>query len=133
MPVTGGLDDLTGPDRRHGSAAVGELAGLEDCQTGEDANEREDCRILAVVNSVQAYWSGCPPGVRPCPDSLLRRLCVHWLRGRHLGRRAVLLSGRPDVYIDLGFFEELDRVRLERGAFAQAYVIAHEYGTTSRT
>src|SRR4029453_2515637 len=54
-----------------GGGGPGELGPLEDqtcgrgtasselqteCRTGEDANQREDCRIVGVVTSVQALW-----------------------------------------------------------------------------
>ncbi len=48
-----GLGSLVG--RSLGDQAGGTDLAAE-CQTGTDANEREDCRVVGFVDSVQAYW-----------------------------------------------------------------------------
>src|SRR5690242_11398253 len=58
---SGGNTDLLGQSN-------GNLA--QDCRTGADANQREDCRIVAVVNSVQEYWNGAVRGYTPAQTVL---------------------------------------------------------------
>jgi predicted metalloprotease len=120
-PATGGV---TGP-------AGSQLT--QECDIGEEANARADCRIVGFVNSIQAYWTdayaqngvtyqraqtfifdgGVDTGCGPATSAVGPFYCP------------------PDqsVYLDLGFFDELQsRFGAEGGPLAEGYVVAHEYG-----
>jgi uncharacterized protein len=103
------------------------------CRTGQDANEREDCRIVAVVNSVQKFWAG----VFQRSGSHYQYVDTVFFTGQvqtgcGLADSQVGPFYCPAdklVYIDLGFFDDLQsRFGVGSAPFVQAYVIAHEYG-----
>ena len=129
-----GLDELLGRSVGAGEGAAsggGDLAA--ECRTGEDANEREDCRIVGFVNSIQAYWTDvfARQGDRYQPaDTRFFSGSVETACGAATSAVGPFYCPADQyIYIDLGFFDELEsRFGASGGPLAEAYVIAHEYG-----
>ena len=110
-----------------GSEQVNDLSA--ECQTGADAATRDDCRIIGYVNSVQAYWSGVVEGYQLAPTTFFSG-GVNTGCG-YADSRVGPFYCPPDggIYIDLGFFDDLQsKFGAQGGPFAEAYIIAHEYG-----
>jgi hypothetical protein len=131
-----------------GGGGLGQLAPLEDqqvgqgddpgvvseeCRSGADANERQDCFIVGVVNSTQDFWDGVfeRSGEQyQYVDTVFFTDQVQTACGGATSQVGPFYCpGDQLVYIDLGFFDELQsRFGAGEAPFAQAYVIAHEYG-----
>ncbi len=105
----------------------------QQCRTGQDANERDDCRIVAVVNSVQKFWDGVFQRSNrqyQYADTIFFTDQVETGCGFADAQVGPFYCPADKlVYIDLGFFDELQsRFGVNVSPFVQAYVIAHEYG-----
>ena len=99
------------------------------CQTGSDANQNEDCRIVGVVNSVQDYWRDQVDGYREAPTNFFTGQVSTGCGAATSAVGPFYCPADQNIYIDLSFYDELrSRFGARGGPFAEAYVIAHEYG-----
>ena len=104
-----------------------------ECQTGADANERQDCRIVGTVNSLHAYWSeafAASGNEYVQPKTTLFSDAVDTQCGAASSAVGPFYCPLDQtIYLDLGFFDDLEtRFGAEGGPFAEEYVLAHEFG-----
>lgn len=140
----GGLGDLLGGSGGLGGAVTPRSdtenvasSELTECATGEDANENPDCARLAVVNSIQDYWSQALPEQTGTAyveaDTIMFSDTVQTGCGTassDVGPFYCPVRGDMQVYLDTTFFDDVLEGQLgaQGGDFAEAYVLAHEYG-----
>jgi predicted metalloprotease len=131
-----------------GGSGLGQLGPLDDqsvgrgdtpaevsdqCNTVEDINQRQDCRIVADVSSIQDFWNG----VFQRSNRKYQYVNTIFFEGQVQTGCGVADSRvgpfycpvDKHVYIDLGFFDDLQsQFGVASSPFVEAYVIAHEYG-----
>jgi predicted metalloprotease len=111
---------------------AGDSTLAQRCQTGADAETNQDCRIVLFVNSIQGYWTSefARRGARyQQADTRFFTGATQTACGPASAEVGPFYCpGDGMVFIDLGFMNQLQQRLGAKGEFAQAYIMAHEYG-----
>jgi len=108
----------------------------ENCKTGADAQESDDCARVAVENSLTNYWAEALPeqaGTRSRPIAAMQTFTGGTDTACGSATSEVgpfYCPGDDSIYLDTTFFEQVLQQQLEgpAGEFVEPYVLAHEYG-----
>jgi uncharacterized protein len=114
----------------------GDSERYANCQTGEDANQDEDCARIAVENSLTDYWNDTlesQSGVNFSPEKELDTFTGATSTGCGQASSQVGPFYCPAdrvIYLDTTFFQDVLQGQLggPAGDFVEPYVLAHEYG-----
>jgi predicted metalloprotease len=106
---------------------------LTSCKKGTDLQANSNCRFVFYQNSIESFWAAeLPRRGKKYTRAPMRVFDGSVNTGCGPATSAVgPFYCPPDmrVYLDLGFFETLQTDLGARGGeFAEAYVVAHEYG-----
>ena len=102
---------------------------LDQCQTGQDANENLDCRMKGAAASLEAFWTDTLEGATPTSINLFSGSTT---TGCGTATSAVGPFYCPTdglIYVDTAFFDQLrTQFGSSGGPLAQLYVVGHEWG-----
>lgn len=124
--------DLTG--LIGGGAAPETESSLEQCQTGADANENVECRMVGASASLEAYWQQAGPEigldyVGPQDFVLFSGATTTGCGNASSATGPFYCPPDQTIYIDVTFYDELrSRFGSSGGPLAEMYVVAHEWG-----
>lgn len=106
-----------------------QTAGLENCETGADANANDECRMAAAADSLDRFWQSQVDGYR-APDVILYDDYTESACGTASAAVGPFYCPADEaIYIDTAFFGTLrSDFGASAGPLAQMYVLAHEWG-----
>jgi predicted metalloprotease len=127
LPAGSGFGDVN-PGQQVGSQAI-----AQKCRTGADANRDADCRAVAFINSIQAFWTDQSARSGRTYQPAQTNFFSGGVQTRCGNATSAVgpfyCPADAQVYIDLTFFQELQqKFGATGGPFVEAYILAHEYG-----
>jgi len=112
-----------------GGVPGGEMAPAAQQAPVADAGEEKMVQFVSfVLDTAQASWHTLIPGYQDARLVLFREGVQSACGAASAASGPFYCPGDQRVYVDLSFFDQLDRQFGAPGDFAQAYVLAHEIG-----
>lgn len=140
QPMLGGLDNAVNQGSySEYSTGSGNSAQAQDdlaqkCQTGADANQHTDCRVVATANSLDAMWASYLPESTGVEYNMPGLVLFSGSEYSPCGTASSATGpfycpSNQTVYLDDSFFATLQTdFGAEGGPLAEEYVVAHEFG-----
>lgn len=124
----GGLEGLIGGAPQEPST-TGESV-IEDCNTGSDANENDDCRLVFGQKVLDEYWGDVLQSDYRAPQLIIVDQQTSTQCGTASNATGPFYCPPEEtIYIDPTFFGLLrEQLGAQGGDLSQLYVLAHEYG-----
>lgn len=116
-----------GPTSGAPSSSVSDGAGTGNVETTPEEEHLVDF-VDAVMRDAQGTWSNLVQGYEPTRAVLFRDAVQSTCGFAQSATGPFYCPGDRKVYLDLGFFNELQNRLGAKGDFAEAYVLAHELG-----
>lgn len=117
---------------QNGYQQSGSAQGIDDANNKDAAEARTAKRVARVLGSTEDYWTNyfkandetyVPPKL-----VLFNNRTTSACGSASAATGPFYCPGDGKVYLDMGFFDEMQRSLGANGDFAEAYVIAHEIG-----
>jgi predicted metalloprotease len=118
-----------------GGTSSSSNSSLRSCRTGADAQAQQQCAIVADVNAIQSFWSKSLPQQTGTQYTDVKTVLFSGSTNSGCGQATSAMGPfycpvDKHVYLDLTFFHDMLQGQLgaQDTRFAEAYVVAHEYG-----
>lgn len=128
---------ITGSDPQTDQTQVGPEESGEDafahCQTAEDGNKYDDCRVMFAAQSVDKVWAQQLPdqaGIEYVePGRVIFNNTTMSGCGQASGATGPFYCPADEsAYFDTTFFDQLRNFGGDNAPLAQMYIVAHEFG-----
>jgi uncharacterized protein len=125
------LSGLVGGDPTGSGGGTGTTgdSSLDQCKTGQDANENLDCRMKGAAASLEDFWSKTLDQATPTSINLFTGATNTGCGQASSGVGPFYCPRDQLIYVDTAFFDQLrTQFGSSGGPLAQLYVVGHEWG-----